>query len=213
MTDRWAAFCVCLREWQLGADRAWLELVWPGVKRAIAYASVQWDTDGDGLLDGRQHNTYDIEFYGPNPLTGIYYLAALRAVEELAGVMDEPELARRCREVFDRGSRRLDELLWNGEYFVQQLDDINAHNYQHGLGCLSDQLLGQLHADILGLGALVPPEHTISALKGIFRHNFKRTFRNHVNTQRTYILNDEARSDTLHLAAGRRAAAALPVFR
>jgi uncharacterized protein (DUF608 family) len=181
-----------LREWQLSADRAWLEQVWPGVKRAIDYASAHWDSDGDGVLDGRQHNTYDIEFYGPNPLSSIYYLAALRAVEELAGVMDEPELGQKCREVFERGSRRLHELLWNGEYFVQRIDDVNAHKYQHGFGCLSDQLLGQLHARILGLGDVVPREHAASALRAIFRHNFKRDFRNHVNTQRAYILNDEA---------------------
>lgn len=181
-----------LREWQLSGDREWLDLVWPGVKRAIDYASAHWDSNNDGVLDGRQHNTYDIEFYGPNPLCGIYYLAALRAVEELAGVMGEPDLARKCREVFEPASRRLDETLWNGEFFVQRLDDVNAYTYQHGLGCLSDQLLGELHARILGLGETVPRAHTKSALQAIFRHNFKRDFTTHVNTQRTYILNDEA---------------------
>src|SRR5690606_30577006 len=110
--------------------------------------------DNDGLLDGRQHNTYDIEFYGPNPLCGIHYLAGLRAVEELAKVMGEPELAARCRAEFERGSARLDEVLWNGEYYVQRLDDINEHKYQHATGCLSDQLLAQLHARMLGLGDL-----------------------------------------------------------
>jgi uncharacterized protein (DUF608 family) len=181
-----------LREWQLSGDRAWLTSVWPGVKRAIDYASAHWDTDGDGVPDGRQHNTYDIEFYGPNPLCGFYYLAGLRAVEELARIMDEPELAARCQDAFARGSRRLDELLWNGEYFIQALDDVNAHKYQHGRGCLSDQLLGQLHARILGLGDLAPREHVRRALMSIFQHNFKRDFRNHVNCQRTYILDDEA---------------------
>jgi hypothetical protein len=38
----------------------------------------------------------------------------------------------------------------------------------------------------------VPREHTWSELQAIFRHNFKRDFTNHVNTQRTYILNGEA---------------------
>jgi non-lysosomal glucosylceramidase len=180
------------REWLLSADRAWLKLVWPGVKRAIVYASSHWDTDRDGVLDGRQHNTYDIEFYGPNPLCGIYYLAGLRAVEELARVMGEPDLAERCRATFARGSQRLDELLWNGEYYIQRLDDVDSYKYQHGAGCLSDQLLGQLHARILGLGDLLPSEHVRTALGAIFQHNFKRDFRNHVNCQRTYVLNDEA---------------------
>jgi uncharacterized protein (DUF608 family) len=180
------------REWLLSGDRAWLAEVWPGVKRAIGYASGHWDSDGDGVLDGKQHNTYDIEFYGPNPLGSIHYLAGLRAVEELARTMDEGELAERCREVFTRGSRRLDELLWNGEYYIQRLDDVDAYKYQHGLGCLSDQLLGQLHATALGLGDLLPPDHVRAAVKAIFDRNFKRDFREHANCQRSYVLNDEA---------------------
>ncbi len=180
------------REWQISGDRQWLELVWPGVKRAIVYAAGQWDTDQDGVLDGKQHNTYDIEFHGPNPLCGIYYLAGLRAVEELAGVMGESELAQRCRAAFELGSPRLDAMLWNGEYYVQRLDDVDAYKYQHGLGILSDQLLGQLQARVLGLGDLVPVEHVRSAAKAIFEHNFRRDFTGHANAQRTYVLNDEA---------------------
>jgi uncharacterized protein (DUF608 family) len=180
------------REWLLSGDRAWLAGIWPGIKRAIAFAATHWDTDRDHVLDGRQHNTYDIEFYGPNPLCQIYYLAALRAVEKLAGVMGEPDLAQRAGEAFAAGSRRADELLWNGEYFVQRLADVDAYKYQHGEGCLSDQLLGQLYARMLGLGDLLPPEYVRSAIGAVFAHNFKRDFRDHVNCQRTYVLNDEA---------------------
>ena len=180
------------REWLLSGDRDWLALVWPGVKRAIVYASRHWDLDQDGVLDGRQHNTYDIEFYGPNPLTGIYYLAGLRAVAELARVMNDADLAERSQAAFERGSQRLDELLWNGEYYIQQLDDVDAHMYQHGQGCLSDQLLGQLHARVLGLGDLLPAEHVRSAIKAVFDRNFRRDFHDHVNCQRSYVLNDES---------------------
>ncbi len=154
------------REWLIGGDRAWLAEVWPGVKRTMIFASAHWDADGDGVFDGQQHNTYDIEFYGPNPLCGIYYLSALRAVEELARVMGEDALALRCRERFERGSARLDELLWNGEFYIQRLEDVNAYKYQHGVGCLSDQLLGQLHARILGLGDLLPAEHVAVGDRG-----------------------------------------------
>lgn len=180
------------REWLLSGDRDWLALVWPGIKLAILFADRHWDTDQDGLPDGKQHNTYDIEFYGPNPLGAFYYLAALRATEELARVMGEPDLADRARAAFARGQRRAEELLWDGEYYVQRLGDIDAHRYQHGRGCLTDQLLGQWHARLLGLGPLIAPERERSALAAIVRHNFKDDFRHHVNTQRTYVLNDEA---------------------
>jgi uncharacterized protein (DUF608 family) len=180
------------REWLLSGDRAWLKKVWPGIRRTIVFASTNWDADGDGVFDGQQHNTYDIEFYGPNPLCSVYYLAALRAAEELALVIGEAEFARRCRERFEQGSRRLDELLWSGEYYIQLLDDVDAHKYQHGAGCLSDQLLGQLHARILGLGDLLPADHVRQAIGAVFQHNYRRDFSEHANCQRTYALNDEA---------------------
>jgi hypothetical protein len=64
------------REWQLSGDKGWLSAIWPGIRSAIVYASNHWDTDGDGILDGRQHNTYDIDFYGPNPLSSITFSLA-----------------------------------------------------------------------------------------------------------------------------------------
>jgi uncharacterized protein (DUF608 family) len=180
------------REWQLSGDKAWLALVWPGIKRAIAYAGQHWDTDGDMVLDGRQHNTYDIEFYGPNPLSNIYYLAGLRAVEKLAYIMEESELAERMKRTFVQSSQTMEQLLWNGTYYNQHLADVDAYYYQHGQGCLSDQLLGQLHARALGLGDLVPSEHVKTAIKSIFDYNFRPDFSTHINCQRTYVLNDEA---------------------
>lgn len=180
------------REWQLSGDVDWLKSIWSGIKQAMNFASVHWDSDQDYVLDGKQHNTYDIEFYGPNPLSSIYFLAALRAVSEIAAVLDEPELAQRCQQAFARGSHKLDGLLWNGEYFIQKIDDVDEHKYQHGLGCLTDQLLGQLHAHALGLGDLLPREHIRAASKSIFDYNFRVGFENHSNCQRTYVLNDES---------------------
>ena len=180
------------REWLLSGDRDWLNQIWPGVKRALVFASHHWDTDGDGVLDGKQHNTYDIEFYGPNPLCVGYYLAALRAGEELAKVLDDADFAIRCRKTFEKGKLQIDEVLWNGEYFIQQLADVDAYPYQHGKGCLSDQLLGQLHADLLGLGDVFPPDHVRSAAKSIVQYNFKPDLSRHVNCQRTFALGDEA---------------------
>ncbi len=180
------------REYRLCGDKDWLRGIWPGIKRAIDFASIQWDRDGDQVLDGRQHNTYDIEFYGPNPLSSIYYLAALRAVEAMAGILNEPDTAQRCAAAFAKGSQTLDALLWNGEYYIQKLEDVDAHKYQHGAGCLSDQLLGQLHARILGLGDLLPAEHIRQAAKSIYDYNFRENFQDHVNCQRSYVLNDEA---------------------
>ncbi len=80
------------REWLLSGDTAWLRNIWPEVRRALEYAwrgphgdaRMAWDPDGDGVMEGEQHNTYDIEFYGPNTMVGSLYLGALRAAAELA---------------------------------------------------------------------------------------------------------------------------------
>lgn len=180
------------REWQVSGDKEFLTEIWDGVKRAMNFAIVHWDSDNDGVLEGSQHNTYDIEFFGPNALCGIYYLAALRAFEEMAFVMGEDELAHRIHQIFERGSKRLDELLWNGEFYIQIGDDIAERNYQYATGCLSDQLLGQLHARVLNLGSLLPEDHIRIAVKSIFHYNFLENFRQHVNPQRAYAFNDEA---------------------
>lgn len=180
------------REWQLSGDLEWLRSLWPGIKRSVEFASIHWDRDHDYVLDGKQHNTYDIEFYGPNPLSSIYFLGALRAVEAMATALGEPALAERCRQAFEQGSQKLDTLLWNGEYFIQHIEDVDQYKYQHGLGCLTDQLLGQLHAHVLGLGHLLPADHIRKASKSIFDYNFRVGFENHSNCQRTYVLNGES---------------------
>jgi uncharacterized protein (DUF608 family) len=180
------------REYKLCGDQRWLESLWNKVKQAMFFAIGHWDSDEDGILEGKQHNTYDIDFYGANPLSSIYYLAALRAVEELAKVMNEPDTEKRCQILFKKGSKNLDNMLWNGDYYIQRLEDVDQYPYQHGLGCLSDQLLGQLHARVLGLGDLLPANHVKKAVKSIYKHNFRKNFGDHVNAQRTYVLNDEA---------------------
>lgn len=179
------------REWLVSGDRSFLAELWPSVKQAMKFAAIHWDPDNDGILEGSQHNTYDIDFYGPNALCGIYYLAGLRALEEMAQVMGETDLAARAHETFERGSRRLDELIWNGEYYVQIGAEANTKNYQYGSGCLSDQLMGQLYARVLGLGSLLPADHVRTAIKSVYDYNFLSDFSQHVNPQRAYAFNDE----------------------
>ena len=83
----------------LAATRTGCARIWPGAKRALEFAWVPggWDADRDGVMEGVQHNTYDVEFYGPNPLCGIYYLGALRAGEEMARAVGDAASAGEYR--------------------------------------------------------------------------------------------------------------------
>lgn len=180
------------REWQLSGDDEFLRKLWPHAKRALEFAWKGWDADRDGVMEGEQHNTYDIEFYGPNPMMGTLYLGALLAGARMAEAMGEREKAEEYLDMFEKGRRKLDEMLWNGEYYVQKHEEVMTRKYQFGEGCLSDQMLGQWFAHVVGLGYLLPPERVKSAIKAVYRYNFRENLLDHSNCQRTYALQDES---------------------
>jgi len=159
------------REHLVSRDTSFLERNWPRIKKALLF-SIQQDGNRDGLIENSQHNTYDINFEGPNTMVGSLYLAALRAGEEMAKVMGDKPFARTCREIFAAGSKNTMERLWGGEYFIQEVDLEKYPKHQVGQGCLSDQLFGQGWAHQLGLGYLYPRESVIQALDSIWRYNW-----------------------------------------
>jgi non-lysosomal glucosylceramidase len=179
------------REWRFSGDDAFLRELWPAAVRTLAHAIREWDRDGDGLIDGELHNTYDIEFHGIDPLANSMFLAALRAGIRMAEHLGDAALAADWRARADTVAEAMDRLLYNGEYYRQVIDDVDAHRYQYGEGVLSDQLLGQFHAYLGGLGDLLPREHLRSALVAIVRHNLREDLTTHESTQRVYALNDE----------------------
>ncbi|MBA8795608.1 uncharacterized protein (DUF608 family) [Friedmanniella endophytica] len=183
------------REWRFSGADDFLAELWPAARRALDFAFDRWDTDGDLLLDGQQHNTYDIEFYGPNMLGTSIFLAALRAGVVLARARGEAEVAERWQRAADTGAERADALMFNGEFYEQRTEahgGVDAYRYQYGAGCLSDQLLGQTWAHLNGLGHLLPPEHVRSAVRAVHAHNFRTDFTDYPSVQRTYALNDDA---------------------
>jgi len=180
------------RDWLLSGDDEWLRRLWPRVKKSLSYAWQEWDADRDGVPEGRQHNTYDIEFYGPNPLIGAFYLGALRAAEEMALYLGEEEQAHEYRDLFEKGSSRMDEMLFNGQYYEQQYDPAQSTENQFGKGCLADQMLGQWIASICGLGYLFNPQNVKSALRSVFRYNWRASLADHVSLERLYAVDDEA---------------------
>jgi uncharacterized protein (DUF608 family) len=219
-------------DWKLSGDDAWLSAMWPRLKKAIEFAWVPggWDANRDGVMEGVQHNTYDVEFYGPNPLCGIFYLGALRASEEMSRRMGDTASAAEYHRLFTQGSRWIDANLFNGKYYVQQVrgyrnDQIAPHlrgdmgamatehpEYQVGDGCLVDQLLGQYLANVAGLGDLVSGKNMASTLRTIYDSNYKRTLLEHDNVERTFALNDEAAVLVCSYAEGKRPRIPFPYY-
>jgi hypothetical protein len=56
---------------------------------------------------------------------------------------------------------------------------------------MADQVLGQWHARMLGLGDLYDAEHIRSAIAAVFLHNFRDDLFGHQNPHRVFALNDE----------------------
>jgi len=205
--------------WKLTGDNEWLKKHWEPIRKSIEYAWAEtnedkWDLDKDGVLEGRQHHTLDMELFGPNSwLTGLY-LAALKAGAEMAGYLGDSERAVEYGQLFEKGKEWVDQHLFNGEYYYQIIDlkdksilekfksedpgimdaywdeEHGEIKYQIGEGCGIDQVLAQWHANICGLGEIFDKRQVKRALKSIWKYNFK-SMRDFVNPCRIYSLNDE----------------------
>jgi hypothetical protein len=222
------------RDWQLSGDDAMLRTLWPRVRAALAFCWIDggWDADCDGVMEGCQHNTMDVEYYGPNPQMGFWYLGALRAAEEMARHLGEPAFADTCRGLFERGSRWIEKHLFNGEYYEHEIRpprdagaiapglrhqsmgarDLSDPDLQLGAGCLVDQLVGQYMAHVCGLGYLADPEQIRRTLESIMRYNFKETLYDHFNHMRSFALNGESALLMATYPKGRRPTRPFPYF-
>ena len=59
------------RDWLLSGDDEWLARLWPAAKKSLEFAwdpenPCLWDENQDGVLEGRQHHTLDMELFGPS---------------------------------------------------------------------------------------------------------------------------------------------------
>jgi len=160
------------REHQMSADSGFLKRVYAPMKKALEYL-IREDADNDGILEGRQHNTLDVDLYGPSSWLTSMYLAALRAGEEMAREMGDTSFADECLTLFKRGAARFDEVFFNGEYYVHVLNhEQHPDAMRIGNGCHIDQLLGQWWAHQLGLGRVSPAKGSTKAMKSLFKYNF-----------------------------------------
>ena len=162
----------CYREHLTSPTPRFLETHWSRIKIALEYL-ISHDADENGIIENdRQHNTYDINFVGPNTFVGALYLAALRAGEEMASAMKDERAAKRYRRIFERGREWTAKNLFNGEYYEQRIPAGDDRPWQYGAGCLADQVFGQTWAHVLGLGYIYPQEQIRSALQAVFRYDW-----------------------------------------
>jgi len=207
------------REWKISGDTDWLRGIWPKVRASLDYCIATWDPDHKGWAEEPHHNTYDIEFWGPDGMCTSFYLGALRAASLMGKALgDDVSL---YDQLHASGTRRADSELFDGEYYVQQVEwktlraskadpktdpyglndyspearalfDKEGPKYQYGSGCLSDGVIGAWMALVTGVGQILDPARVTSHLVAVHRHNLVRNLSTHSNPQRpSYAVGNE----------------------
>lgn len=203
-------------DWKISGNDDWLRENWDTIKKVVDYARSEenpdgWDRDGDGVLEGRQRHTLDMELFGPSSWLDGMYLAALKAASEMGKYLCDTEKAAEYEALFERGRKWTKNNLFGGKYFIQKInlrdrgitdrygasdDYLNTETgeikYQIGEGSSIDQLLAQWHADILGLGDIFDAEQVKIALPEMMKNNFIGRMRDFANPWRIFSLGDEA---------------------
>lgn len=206
----------CYREWKISGDDNWLKSHWEDIKKILEYAWCEenpdkWDLNKDGVLEGRQHHTLDVELFGPSSWLQGMYLLALVCAARIADYFGETAKKNEYMSVFEKGYEWTKNNLFNGKYFIQKIDlgdksildsydDVQNYwneekkeiKYQIASGSSIDQMLGQWHANILGLGEIFDKEQRKIACENVFKNNYKASLRNFVNPWRVFAFNDEA---------------------
>lgn len=180
----------------------------------------RWDPEMSGVITGRQHHTLDMELFGPNSWLNGFYLGALKAGAQMAEALGENDTASLYMDIFNKGKKWTDDNLFNGKHYIQKVDltdksilktydngqclfgestldgywnnETGEIKYQIGEGSSIDQLVGQWHANLMGLGDIFDRNNTETALKALYDLNFKKSMRNHANPCRAYSVNGEA---------------------
>jgi len=199
------------REWRISGDTAWLRGLWPNVRASLDYGIATWDPDRKGWVEEPHHNTYDIEFWGPDGMITSFYLGALQAAVRMGAALGDDVSGYAA--LLAAGTARANAELYNGEYYFQRVEwktlrastadpkndvyglndyspearalfDAEGPKYQYGSGCLSDGVLGAWLAQVTAVGDVLDQSKVLSHLLAVHRYNFKRDLSAHANPQR-----------------------------
>jgi uncharacterized protein (DUF608 family) len=207
------------RDWRISGNSEWLRKMYPKVRASMDYCIRTWDPRSTGTLEEPHHNTYDIEFWGPDGMCTSFYLGALKAISDMGKFLGED--VQKYMVLYEKGRKAIETELFDGEYFIQQIrwkglnatDPIEASKstinsnysaealqllekegpkYQYGKGCLSDGVLGSWMGEVCGLKNIIDSEKVASHLASVYKYNFKKDLKDHANPQRpSYALGNE----------------------
>lgn len=206
----------CYREWKISGDTEWLKKHSKAIFSMLEFAWSEanedaWDKNCDGVIEGRQHHTLDMELFGANSWLQGFYLLALDCASKMADALGERQRSEKYRQLYAHGKRWTNEHLFNGEYFGQKIDlkdksllekfpdtdrywneEVGEIKYQIGEGCIIDQMLADWHAVILGADEIFDAPKKRKAIESLYKYNYKPSMRAVTNTFRNFAVNDES---------------------
>jgi hypothetical protein len=168
-------------------------------------------------LEEPHHNTYDIEFWGPDGMCTSFYTGALQAITLMGKALSED--MSKYETLMAKSKEYMENKLYDGEYFIQDIrwKDLNAPDptkvnsmvgeyspeaiailekegpkYQYGTGCLSDGILGSWISLVCGMPEVIDKAKVTSHLKSVHKYNLNKDLLNHANPQRpTFAMGDD----------------------
>ncbi len=199
------------RDWRISGNTGWMKTLYPKVKESMDFCIATWDPKHKGIPEEPHHNTYDIEFWGPNGMCTSFYLGALNAIIEMGNVAGDD--ISEYKNLYEKGKALLETDLYNGEYFIQRIvvEGLEARDpvegskvginmnyseeavallqkegpkYQYGNGCLSDGILGAWIGKMSGLNDFIDAGKVKSHLNSVYKYNLKTDLSDHINPQR-----------------------------
>ncbi len=205
------------RDWRISGDTEWMKRIYPLCKSSIDYCIRTWDPDEKGVIEEPHHNTYDIEFWGPEGMGMSFYAAALTAMIELGREFGDD--TSRYRALLEKCIAYMNGNLFNGEFFIQEVRwtdlktpdptkqesyrrgyspeelavlEAEGPKYQYGKGCLSDGVIGGWMMRTAGLGDPMDQEKIAAHLRSVHKYNYLSSMKNHANPQRpTFAMGDD----------------------
>jgi hypothetical protein len=197
------------REWRISGDHEWLRKIFPMVKSSMDYCIRVWDPRGKGVIEEPHHNTYDIEFWGPDGMHTSFYIGALNAFATMGEFLKKD--VEKYKTLAALGKKFMETELYDGEFFIQKIQykglnvkdptteksfggeysaeakdllEKEGPKYQYGKGCLSDGVLGAWIARMCGLNDAIEPTKLKSHLQAVHKYNLKENLLEHANPQR-----------------------------
>ncbi len=168
-----------LRDYFWTNDKEYLKEMWPSIKKAVEYVLTKRDKDNNMMPDmnGIMCSYDNFPMYGLASYIQSQWIAAMASAVIAAEQMSDKQAEKQYKKILKKGSKLMDEKLWNGEYY-RLSNDYNGEFGNKGKdeGCLTDQIIGQWMAHLSGLGYLFKKEHVKKALRNILKMSFKQDF-------------------------------------